>query len=431
MGMKSILKNKLFLATFAADMLSNFGDVLYYLALMNYVLLLPEAKFAISLVTLSESLPFLSMLFMGMWGDRTKNKVDRVLATLLFRVGLYVLVGLAMGFQPALWVLILAVSVNILSDLAGQYENALFTPISLRIIPLEDREKTYAFRQATGSILRIVFQSSGAVLIGIMTYQNLAFFNAATFLASAAIMFLLRTKLKNVLKNQPLTVSQRDEVEAGNFLQRSWQSIKLAYQAVQQLPLIKASILAVSGLNAVFAGQDALFLLTMKENPDFALVNPATTLSTQVILVLVATILGSILSTTIFKDTDFMTIIKLMAWMPVFLFLGFYLQQIYWIFVVNFLSMVLVGACQPKLNAYIVRVLPEERLATIGAGIDSFSTLGLVACRFLMSGLVVLLPAQQIALLFFCLSAILLFLTVGPKKKEVKEEGILPSKVSC
>ena len=63
MGMKSILKNKLFLATFAADMLSNFGDVLYYLALMNYVLLLPEAKFAISLVTLSESLPFLSMLF--------------------------------------------------------------------------------------------------------------------------------------------------------------------------------------------------------------------------------------------------------------------------------------------------------------------------------------------------------------------------------
>lgn len=429
--MKTILNNKLFLATFAADMLSNLGDVLYYLALMNYVLLLPEAKFAISLVTLSESLPFLSMLFMGIWGDRTKNKVDRVLTTLLFRVGLYVLVGLAMGFDPSLWVLILAVSVNILSDLAGQYENALFTPISLRIIPLEDREKTYAFRQATGSILRIVFQSSGAVLVGIMTYQNLAFFNAATFLASAAIMFLLRTKLKNVLKEQPLTASQRDEVEVGNFLQNSWQSIKLAYQTVQQLPLIKASILAVSGLNAVFAGQDALLLLTMDENPAFALVNPTTTLSMQATLVLVATILGSILSTTIFKDTDFMTIIRLMVWMPVFLFLGFFLQQIYLVLLVNFLSMVLVGACQPKLNAFIFRVLPEDQLATIGAGIDSFSTLGLVACRFLMSGLVVFLPAQLIALLFFFLSAILLFLTTGSKKTEVKQEAILPADLSC
>ena len=429
--MKTILNNKLFLATFAADMLSNLGDVLYYLALMNYVLLLPEAKFAISLVTLSESLPFLSMLFMGIWGDRTKNKVDRVLTTLLFRVGLYVLVGLAMGFDPSLWVLILAVSVNILSDLAGQYENALFTPISLRIIPLEDREKTYAFRQATGSILRIVFQSSGTVLVGIMTYQNLAFFNAATFLASAAIMFLLRTKLKNVLKEQPLTASQRDEVEVGNFLQNSWQSIKLAYQTVQQLPLIKASILAVSGLNAVFAGQDALLLLTMDENPAFALVNPTTTLSMQATLVLVATILGSILSTTIFKDTDFMTIIRLMVWMPVFLFLGFFLQQIYLVLLVNFLSMVLVGACQPKLNAFIFRVLPEDQLATIGAGIDSFSTLGLVAFRFLMSGLVVFLPAQLIALLFFFLSAILLFLTTGSKKTEVKEEAILPAELSC
>ena len=429
--MKTILNNKLFLATFAADMLSNLGDVLYYLALMNYVLLLPEAKFAISLVTLSESLPFLSMLFMGIWGDRTKNKVDRVLTTLLFRVGLYVLVGLAMGFDPSLWVLILAVSVNILSDLAGQYENALFTPISLRIIPLEDREKTYAFRQATGSILRIVFQSSGTVLVGIMTYQNLAFFNAATFLASAAIMFLLRTKLKNVLKEQPLTTSQRDEVEVGNFLQNSWQSIKLAYQTVQQLPLIKASILAVSGLNAVFAGQDALLLLTMDENPAFALVNPTTTLSMQATLVLVATILGSILSTTIFKDTDFMTIIRLMVWMPVFLFLGFFLQQIYLVLLVNFLSMVLVGACQPKLNAFIVRVLPEDQLATIGAGIDSFSTLGLVACRFLMSGLVVFFPAQLIALLFFFLSAILLFLTTGSKKTEVKQEAILPADLSC
>ena len=368
---------------------------------------------------------------MGIWGDRTKNKVDRVLTTLLFRVGLYVLVGLAMGFDPSLWVLILAVSVNILSDLAGQYENALFTPISLRIIPLEDREKTYAFRQATGSILRIVFQSSGTVLVGIMTYQNLAFFNAATFLASAAIMFLLRTKLKNVLKEQPLTASQRDEVEVGNFLQNSWQSIKLAYQTVQQLPLIKASILAVSGLNAVFAGQDALLLLTMDENPAFALVNPTTTLSMQATLVLVATILGSILSTTIFKDTDFMTIIRLMVWMPVFLFLGFFLQQIYLVLLVNFLSMVLVGACQPKLNAFIVRVLPEDQLATIGAGIDSFSTLGLVACRFLMSGLVVFLPAQLIALLFFFLSAILLFLTTGSKKTEVKEEAILPAELSC
>lgn len=56
--MKTILNNKLFLATFAADMLSNLGDVLYYLALMNYVLLLPEAKFASPLSPYLKVSPF-------------------------------------------------------------------------------------------------------------------------------------------------------------------------------------------------------------------------------------------------------------------------------------------------------------------------------------------------------------------------------------
>ncbi|WP_231146766.1 hypothetical protein [Streptococcus equi] len=90
------------MATFVSDMLSNFGDVLYYLALMNMVLLVPETKLAIALVTVSESFPYLTMVFMGMWGDKTRNKVDRILATQLFRVVLYMIVAYAMGSKPAL-----------------------------------------------------------------------------------------------------------------------------------------------------------------------------------------------------------------------------------------------------------------------------------------------------------------------------------------
>lgn len=418
--MKIVLKNKLFLATFVADLLSNFGDVLYYLALMNYVLLLPEAKLAISLVTISESLPFLTMIFMGMWGDRTKNKVDRVLLTLLFRVALYILVGVAMGFQPTFWVLILAVLVNFFSDMAGQYENALFTPISLRIIPLKDRENIYAFRQATASIFRIIFQSSGAILIGIMSYQHLAFFNASTFMVSTFIMFAIRSKLNKLLMNQPLQVSEVDgEAKTGNFFQNIRESLQQSYQAVQKIPLMQASILTIAGLNAVFAGQDALLLLTMKENMTFSLINPAITLSAQVIVTLVANVLGSILSTTFFKDIGFMKFIKLIVWMPVFLFVGFLIQNIYVILLVNFFSMVLVGICQPKLSAFTVRVLPEERLATIGAGIDTFSTFGLVACRLLLSGLVVVLPARQIALMFLVLSSSFLLVILKSENQKV------------
>lgn len=419
--MKRILQNKLFMGTFISDMLSNFGDVLYYLALMNYVLLLPEAKFAISLVTLSESLPFLTMIFMGMWGDRTKKKVDTILVTLLFRTGLYLLIGLAMGFQPALWVVILAVLVNLLSDLAGQYEDALHIPLSLRIIPMEDREAMYAFRQGASSILKILFQSSGAILAGLMSYQHLAFFNAGTFVVSALIMMILRPSLNKLLKDKPIHSSVENREEERHFIKNTWNSLQQSYQTVQSISILKTSIFTIAGLNAVFAAENALLLLNMKENPSFAFINPATTIATVTVVTLIGNILGSVLVTTLLKKVSMEFLLKISVFMPPALFIGFLLHSIYIIFLVNFLTMVIVGIFQPKMNAFVISSLPEERLATISAGISSFSTLGLVLCQMLVAVLVTFLSSAQIAFLFLILSSILFFYTLKVPRKNAKQ----------
>ena len=419
--MKRILQNKLFMGTFVSDMLSNFGDVLYYLALMNYVLLLPEAKFAISLVTLSESLPFLTMIFMGMWGDRTKKKVDTILVTLLFRTGLYLLIGLAMGFQPALWVVILAVLVNLLSDLAGQYEDALHIPLSLRIIPMEDREAMYAFRQGASSILKILFQSSGAILAGLMSYQHLAFFNAGTFVVSALIMMILRPSLNKLLKDKPIHSSVENREGERHFIKNTWNSLQQSYQTIQNIFILKTSIFTIAGLNAVFAAENALLLLNMKENPSFVFINPATTIATVTVVTLIGNILGSVLVTTLLKKVSMEFLLKISVFMPPALFIGFLLHSIYIIFLVNFLTMVIVGIFQPKMNAFVISSLPEERLATISAGISSFSTLGLVLCQMLVAVLVTFLSSAQIAFLFLILSSILFFYTLKVPRKNAKQ----------
>ena len=82
--MKKLLKNKLYMLTFVNDMLSNFGDVVYYLALMSYVLQLPDAKLAISIVSISETLPILAGFVMGYFADRTTDKIKTILKTLYF-----------------------------------------------------------------------------------------------------------------------------------------------------------------------------------------------------------------------------------------------------------------------------------------------------------------------------------------------------------
>ncbi|WP_236683013.1 MULTISPECIES: hypothetical protein [unclassified Streptococcus] len=155
--MKKVLTNKIYMTLFASDMLSNFGDVLYYLALMTYILQLPNAKLAIAIVSVSETLPILTGFVMGYFADQTTDKVGTILQTPVFRVLLYLLVGLVMGFAPSLWVVIIVSLMNFLSDLAGQYENGLYTPLSLRIISDGERETSYSFRQAVSSSFALVF----------------------------------------------------------------------------------------------------------------------------------------------------------------------------------------------------------------------------------------------------------------------------------
>ncbi|MCD3458976.1 hypothetical protein [Streptococcus equi] len=56
-------------------------------------------------------------------------------------------------------------------------------------------------------------------------------------------------------------------------------ALKEAFIAVDKIPSLKASILAIAGLNAIFAAEDALILLTIREHADFMIINPAVTLA--------------------------------------------------------------------------------------------------------------------------------------------------------
>ncbi|MGU8040007.1 MFS transporter [Streptococcus suis] len=416
--MKKILNNKLFLSSYLADVISNFGDTLYYLALMNYVLFLPDTKFALAMITVSETLPILSGLFMGIWADRTKNKLDTILATLVIRFVLYALVGLLMGFTPALWIVAVVCVVNFLSDLAGQYENGLYMPLSLRVVEAEDRETAMAFKNTVGGILMIVFRSSGAILIGFMSYQNLAFFNAGTFLVSLAIMVTLRPAFAKLLKENPIQEVEQTETEAG-LIKGIGQSLKESYQAIQKIPVLKASILTIAGINTVFSAISPLVILSMKEFSDFVIVNSGITLALVFNLFSVGYILGSSLGMAFFKHISLSNLLKCCTVFSVILFVGFYLHNIYIVMATILVTTMMTGIINPKLYALIMNELPEDKLATINAGMGTIFNIGMLAGQALVALMVTILSVTSISLIFLLFSVGLLGYTilVGRKPK--------------
>lgn len=62
--MRKILKNKLYLKVLVSDLISNFGDTLYFIALMTYVTEIKDSNLAISIVNISETLPILLQYFL-------------------------------------------------------------------------------------------------------------------------------------------------------------------------------------------------------------------------------------------------------------------------------------------------------------------------------------------------------------------------------
>ncbi|ASW49487.2 MFS transporter [Streptococcus suis] len=417
--MKRLIHNKLFLSSFVADLISNFGDTLYYLALMNYVLLLPDTKFALAMITASETLPILAGLFIGIWADKTKNKLDTILATLVVRVGLYAFVGFLMGSAPALWVVAVVCVINFLSDLAGQYENGLYMPVSLRVVAAEDRETAMAFKMTVKSLLQIAFQASGAILIGFMSYQKLAFFNAGTFLVSLAIMVGLRPAFAKLLKENPIQEAEQAETEAG-IIKGMRNSLKESYQAVQNIPVLKASIVTIASLNAIFTALSPLVILNMKEFSDFVIVNAGTTLALISIFFSVGSILGSSIGMALFKNVSLINLLKFSTLMPVLIFSGFFLHNIYVVLTVIFVTAMTLGVFNPKMNALVLNELPEDKLATVGGGIDAFCQIGMVAGQALVALMVTVLSATSISLIFLLLSVGLVSYTILTGAKPVK-----------
>lgn len=408
--MKKIFSNKLFMATFVSDLISNFGDIVYYLALMNYVLILPNGKTAIALVTISETFPFLTNIVMGILGDRTTNKVDTILGTLFFRVLLYGIIGLVMGFKPTLWILVIAVIINVLSDLAGQYENALFKPVTLRIIKEEDREKFLGFRQGTMTGFQMGFMASGAILLMIFNFQQLAFVNALTFLMSSIIILSIRKGLKKKVVDAPIHINESEKSDP--FIKEIKKSLYTAYESLSKVPVLKSSIIIVAGLNAILAVEGAILLLIFKENPNFGFGSLAATIAILGLVSSIGMILGSFLLT---RDQFTITIEQSLLGSTlavVTLFLGIFLQNVYtMMFAIGLLS-ISIGIINPKVEVLIMKTMPENQLATITSGISTFCTFSMVISKALVSALVLFLSAKMLGLLFLLLSLILLGYTI-------------------
>ncbi|MDO4814166.1 MAG: MFS transporter [Gemella sp.] len=403
--MKKIFKNRLYMASLTADMISNFGDILFYLALMNYVLLLPDARYAIALITVLENIPNITGMFTGYFADKTKDKMKMLISTLVFRVFAYLGVGFIIGFDPALWVVVAIAFINLLSDFAGQYENGLYVPISMKVVSDEDRQEFMAFRQTVSGVLIIVFQAISASLVVFLSYRTIALVNALTFLVATCIMLMIYKPLNKLIQEDKFIkdTEATEEIEQKEKLP-FWQDFKnkavLSYKELKSHKDIFLVLTIVPFFNGIFGIIGAMLIFTISENSNFVIINSATTIAALSISTTVASIVGSFLGMNLLKNLDMIKGLTITSFFGIGLFTGFYLQNIYLVLVCISMSVIISSVISPKLSSQIMNNMDKENLSLIFGFLGSYLQTGILVMNLTFSALVLFMGAKSIALLF-------------------------------
>lgn len=415
--MKKILSNKLYMTTLISDNISNFGDILFYLALMSYVLQIPETKLAVALIGISEMIPVMLGSFLGYLADRYSKKVFGILASQFFRVALYALLGLLLGFKPQLWIVLVAILVNLCSDISGFFENALFRPVSLRLVSDEERPQAMGLSSSIAATGRIIFNSAGAFLLTWFSYQAISFINAITFLLAALIILAIKSRLEALFIQRPfeLSIKSSEKGEKHRFIQ----SFKEGLKELFAIPALKESMIIAPLLNAVGVGVSILYILILNDYPKAIIVSQPFSIAALSIAMSLGTILGGLTVDLVFKKMTLKPIFQISIVLSILVYLAMIVQNTALVLLCIFIISVTSGALNPKISALVYNHVAEENLGVVFNGMVTYFSLGMVVFQFILSGLVVLLPLTYIFWFLILLCSLLFLYTMTIESVEV------------
>ena len=360
--MNVFLKNKNYRIFSIASFLSSAGDILFYLAFMTYASKLQNYSLALSLIAISESIPRLFYIVGGYAADRTKNKYRNIVLAAIIRFVLYGTAGFLLISNLSQWNLVIIIAgINLISDIIGTYSSGLVSPLIVNLVGSDEFAEAEGFTNGLGEIINVSAQFIGSGLLLFLSYSNLAFINAITFLVAGLLFAHVGFKQKADKKIQS---HQEENINSQNFIA----TMKSSYQQAKKEHGLLTIIFVMAALNGSLGSMNALVSIVMVANRSTMIISNYTfTLAVIGIVASCGTALGSIFGPqltkkiSIFSVTNFSIVVDICAIVAVLI------ANIYLILPLFFLITVTASTASLKLTQWLVTSVDQTILSsTIG-----------------------------------------------------------------
>ncbi|MGX6970778.1 MFS transporter [Vagococcus bubulae] len=362
--MSIIKKYPLYQKIILNNFISTLGDSMYYIALMTYAAQFTNSSLAITIVSLSESIPFIFASPLGSLADMSENKATKIFYSGLIRGALYLSVGFLIGFQQSMMLLVGISLINFISDNVGKFSNSLFFPFIPLIVEQDDLEEAQGLNGAISNIVAIIAQFIGAYLLGIFSYQLLAIINSMTFFATALIVLSMKKNLDTLEKEH---LDKHESIS----LSAIWKQMVFAIKETTKNKQFFKLILVFAGLNGLSSAISPLLSIILAK--DSALIIDSFSFTFALIqgLTSIGVILGSLFGTKLFKKLELEQFNQLILFFMALLVCSILLKNIYLLLIFQFILGLLIGIVNPKFNAKLMKEIPLDKLATIAGGVST------------------------------------------------------------
>ncbi|MDG7941548.1 MFS transporter [Streptococcus pneumoniae] len=365
--MKVFLQNRDFRQLTINQWISTLGDTIFYLAFLNYVADASFAPLAILLITISETLPQVLQIFLGVLADFQHHRVLKYTVISFTKFLLYSIVSLSLSGQSFSLLLVTFIClINLLSDTLSYFSGAMLTPIFIRIIGQDHLAEAIGFKQSTVSLVKTISNILGGVLLGILSIQFISLLNALTFLIAFLGILFIKTDLLKVEK----TINYQEGLSVKSFCQHLLQSSKLIWN-MNKVLLVLFIISTSQAVINVTVPVSTLFL----RNQPFLNLQTGQSLALLSTFELSALIVGSLVSVSGYLQHTISIKTALYASLVIQLLLlvGFATVRFDWILIFSTLDAFFAGVLSPRLQELVFKQIPEESMGAVQSSIGAIT----------------------------------------------------------
>ncbi|HHE4311586.1 TPA: MFS transporter permease [Streptococcus pneumoniae] len=354
--MKLFWTNNIYRQLLLNSCFSSFGDSIFYLAIINYVAQYNFAPLVILLISISEMVPLLSQLFLGILGDFQENRVKHALWIAKIKILLYAILTVFLVLSPfSLVSVIMIVIINLISDTLSYLSAYMMNALYISVIK-DDLHDAMGFRQSLMRVVRIVANLAGAFLI-----------NTLTFVIAFLGLYVIRHTLYEVEKRIEMS-------HTALSFKKYFQHLKQSLAVLLRLKDTVILLFLTTSMIAILDVSPRLIALRFIQQT-LAQLSIGQLLALLSIIMSCGAILGNMTSSNLFKNIRFTHLLVFCEISLLTLITSILCQAYIVIFMTSFISSTIIGILSPRLQAAVFAHIPSDKMGTVGSALSTVDIL--------------------------------------------------------